>query len=256
MAVNDWNYDADPHSAEAYDVFWMPSAEEADAIRQFIGGRGPWRILEPFCGTGRLLLPLAQDGHELVGMDCSKTQLGRLREKLVDLPAETQARVTVIEADVIATPWPTDFDLILLGGNCFYVVAGAEEQNHCLAAAAASLKPGGYLFLDNDHMEGDLAEHWRPSGFDWDRSFTCADGTRLDYGGETIWCDVPGRLWRSRRVTRITHPDGRVEERVGVIQKHPPCLAEIRGWLAAHGFEVECANETETRATYWARLEA
>jgi len=103
-------------------------------------------------------------------------------------------------------------------------------------------------------MEGELAEEWRSSGFHWGTSFRCEDGTLLEFGGETIWYDAARRLWRSRGLARVTHPDGSIEERGrGVTQKHPPCLAEMREWLDAHGFKIEHANETAHRATYWAR---
>ena len=36
-----------------------------------------------------------------------------------------------------------------------------EEQEGCLISAAAALNPGGYVYVDNDHMEGELDAAWR-----------------------------------------------------------------------------------------------
>ena len=256
MAINAASmYDVDPHIAEVYDGDWATEADEVDDIRGHLAGRGPLRVLEPFCGTGRILLPLALEGHELVGMDRSRVLLGRLREKLSALPAKVQRRVTLIEADVLALPWPTGFDVVFMGGNCLYELASPEEQERCLREAARALRVGGHLYLDNDCMEGDLDESWRRPGLRWRPSVRCADGTLLEFGSETIWYDAPRRLHRARRLTRATSPDGRVTEREFVIQKHPPSVAEVRGWLAARGFVIERAEESGDRAPYWARRE-
>jgi SAM-dependent methyltransferase len=249
-------YDVAPHIAEVYDGDWATDAEEVDDIHAFLGDRATLRILEPFAGTGRILLPLVRAGHEMVGMDRSRVLLDRLREKLAELPEETQQRTTLLERDVLATAWPTGFDFVFMGGNCLYELGSPDEQEQCIASAAASLRPGGHLFLDNDHMEGELAETWRKPGRHGHlEPFTCEDGTVLQFESETIWYDAPARLHRSRRYTTITRPDGSSHTVEFVVQKHPPSLAEMRGWLSAHGLTVVSADETSDRATYWARKE-
>jgi len=57
-------YDIEPHIAEIYDQV-ETYTDDLYLIRRLIGGRVPLRILEPFCGTGRILIPLALDGHTL-----------------------------------------------------------------------------------------------------------------------------------------------------------------------------------------------
>jgi len=247
-------YDVDPHIAEVYDGDWATDADEVDDIRAFLGERVPLRILEPFVGTGRILLPLVQAGHEVVGMDRSRVLLGRLREKLAPLPEETQQRAALLERDVLATPWPTGFDFVFMGGNCLYELGSPDEQEQCIASAAVALVPGGYLYLDNDHMEGELAETWRKPGRHGHlEPFTCEDGTVLHFESETIWYDAPARLHRSRRYTTVTRPDGSSHTVEFVVQKHPPSLAEMRAWLSAHQLSNVSADETPERATYWAR---
>jgi SAM-dependent methyltransferase len=255
-------YDVESHVAEIYDQI-ETDTDDVDLIRKRICGRGPWRILEPFCGTGRILIPLALDGHELVGLDGAQEMLARARVKVADLPNTVQRRIILSEADVTAAEWPRGFNLVILGGNCFYELATPQEQEGCIASAAASLKAGGYVYVDNNHMEGDLDESWREPGES--QGFptgTCADGTRIESASETVWYDAPKRLVRFRRRTRVVLPDGQVVERENVQQKHPPSTGEVRGWLEAHGFEVEhlCGDrtgspytESSKRAIFWAR---
>jgi SAM-dependent methyltransferase len=255
-------YDIEAHIAEIYDQIETYS-DDVELLRCLIGGRGPLRILEPFCGTGRILIPLALDGHTIMGLDQAQGMLARAQAKIVQLPQNVQRRITLIEADVTAVEWPTGFALIVLGGNCFYELATAEEQEDCITSAAASLNPGGHVYVDNNHMEGDLDEAWRKPGVSAGfPTGICADGARVESTTETIWYDAPRRLVRFRRRTQVTLPDGSVVEQEYAQQKHPVSTGKVRAWLEAHGFAVEqlygdrAGNpyaEASKRAIFWAR---
>jgi SAM-dependent methyltransferase len=154
-------YDADIHVAEIYDQSENRQAD-VDLILTLLGGVGPLKILEPFCGTGRLLIPLALHGHTVFGMDQSAGMLNRARQKIRELPLGLQQRIDLIRADVLCEEWPVGFDLVILGYNCFYELAVPDEQETCVRQAARCLNPGGYVFIDNDHMEGELAARGKP----------------------------------------------------------------------------------------------
>ncbi len=100
MSYNMTNaYDIEPHIAEIYDQV-ETYADDVALIRRLIGGRGLLRILEPFCGTGRIPISLALDGHTLVRLDQAKGMLAHARAKIMRLPTEVQRRITLAEADV------------------------------------------------------------------------------------------------------------------------------------------------------------
>lgn len=102
MSVNATNlYDVDRAVAEVYDLH-ETYTDDVDLLRRLLGGRGPLRILEPFCGNGRTLIPLAEDGHELVGLDQSQVMLDSARAKIEPLPDAMQRRITLVAADVTA----------------------------------------------------------------------------------------------------------------------------------------------------------
>lgn len=264
MSINELIYDA--YAAEVYDRY-ITQTEDIQLLRRLIGGRGPWRIFEPFCGTGRIAIPLALDGHEVVGMDQSEPMLDRARAKIDELGDAIRHRLALHRGDAVSDRWPRGFDLVLLGSNCFYELASPEEQKACIAAAARALTPGGYLFVDNDRMEGELAESWRVPGKHKARfpNGVSSDGTRVEGMTELIWCDPAARLWRARRITVLTFPDGSTKERERIQQKHPVSFGEVQGWLDMHGFVIEqtfggqdgrAFTEKSTRATFWARKAA
>ncbi len=65
--------------AEVYDAILPPGPCEPFYREEARRAGGP--VLELACGTGRLTVPLAQDGHEVVGLDASTAMLARAREK-------------------------------------------------------------------------------------------------------------------------------------------------------------------------------
>src|SRR5258708_38234313 len=72
------------------------------------------RVLELGCGTGRILLRLADAGHDVVGLDRSEEMLGVLRARLGMAPAATRSRVSIIWADATEFSLDQRFGLILL----------------------------------------------------------------------------------------------------------------------------------------------
>jgi SAM-dependent methyltransferase len=251
----------DLHETQTYDVEFIRQTL-TEKHRQLRSGR-PLRVFEAFCGTGRILLPLAQDGHEVVGMDQSEHMLERARQKLANLSDEMAQRVTLIQADSTSGRWPGDFDVVLLAGNCFYELATPAEQEGCIASAAAALRPGGHVWVDNDHMEGPLPESWTRPGMHKSKfpSGHLADGSMVETFSENLDCDVQGRIWRARRTLRVLLPDGRREEHTYLQQKHPVSFAEVEGWLTGHRFAIQATfgdhngspyRPDATRAIFWA----
>ena len=157
------SYDAiDYYIAEIYDQH-ETQRDDVTLIKSLVEDK-PTKILEPFCGHGRILIPLAEAGYEIMGLDISAQLLQSLNDRLLQLPAEVRVHASFRKADVIADNWPVGFDVVVLGANCFYELATPQEQEHCVKAAAAALIHGGYLYLDNNHMEGDLDPSWCEPG--------------------------------------------------------------------------------------------
>lgn len=255
-------YDADFHLAEVYDQC-QTQLDDVEFIRSLIRNRGPLSILEPFCGTGRILLPLVFDGHLVSGMDQSAGMLDRVRLKIQQLPIEAREPISVAQVDVLYVDWPGSFDLVILGCNCFYELATPNEQERCILQAFHALKPGGHVFIDNNHMEGELVAAWQNIGvLQPSLGGTCSDGTIVESTRETIWFDAPHRLAQFRRRTRVTLPDRNVIEHECIQQKHPVSTSEVQGWLETYGFVIEGIygnydgapyTESSPRAIFWAR---
>lgn len=258
-------YSADAHVAEVYDQVETHSDDVA-LIRRLIGPRERLAVFEPFCGSGRILIPLAEDGHLLIGLDEAEGMLERLRRKLQAEPQAVRDRVRLIRSQVLAADWPERQDLVVLGGNCFYDVNSSDEQRALIHRAAAALRPGGHVFIDNDdHQSLDLSPEWRKPPGEVRRAFpsgTCEDGTRLDGSTETAWYDVPCRLVHYVRRLKVTHPDGKTTHHTWQETCHPIVMDEVLAWVREAGFTVEQTfgdkkgspyGSKSPRALIWAR---
>ncbi len=110
----------------------------------------PARVLEMGVGSGRLALPLAEEGFDVVGIDSSPAML--------DLLAENDADGTVksllgdfATADLRACG--SEFDIVLLAYNALSMQTDADAQRATLANAASAVRPGGHVVIENpcDH---------------------------------------------------------------------------------------------------------
>ncbi|MFA5157874.1 MAG: class I SAM-dependent methyltransferase [Patescibacteria group bacterium] len=247
------------HFAEIYDQI-EKRTDDIPLLTKFAKNNKLSKILEPFCGSGRILLPLVKAGFDLTGIDQSQSMLNRLQRQLDD----DKLKAELIHADVLKSEWPKNFDLVILGGNSFYEFGNGDDQELCVKKAAQSLRPGGFVYIENDNMEGkldkswqklDVRKHWFPSG-------VCKDGTKLDTTVTTKSFDVDNRIWRAERVTKITYPDGSEKTIKQDAVTHPSSAVDIQEWLEKYGFKkIEKYSSTKQdpyysgckRAVFWAQ---
>lgn len=117
------------HSLHPEDIpFWLElSAQQGDPI------------LELGCGTGRVLLPLAQAGHRLVGFDRDRDMLQVL---VRHLQAVQPAQVSIFQADVEHFRLDMQFALILFPCNTLSTLSPAARAA-TLQRVSEHLLPGG-----------------------------------------------------------------------------------------------------------------
>lgn len=107
--------------------------------------RGP--VLEPGCGTGRVLAALCQCHMPCLGLDISPDMLARAAARL--RAANSHVRPELVCADMSDFDLPQkDFGLAILASNTLMHLAGPQLQMATLQCIHRHLRPGGYLVLD------------------------------------------------------------------------------------------------------------
>jgi SAM-dependent methyltransferase len=131
-----------------YDWEYRRRREDVAFYRLLADERGG-PILDAGCGTGRLLVPLARDGHVVVGVDRAAAMLARAAWRLGRAGRQVRSRALLARGDLGALPAGR--------GRFALVIAAFHTIQHCesdaaLAAffggAAAALIPGGWLAFD------------------------------------------------------------------------------------------------------------
>ncbi|MFN8455673.1 MAG: class I SAM-dependent methyltransferase [Anaerolineae bacterium] len=132
--------------AQYYDLLYAQVDEDWDMwLNLAEPAGGP--LLEIGCGTGRLLLPLAQAGHTLTGLDLSQIALDAARAKLK--AAGLTKKVSLHQADMRDFDLPQkNFALAFLPLNTFMHCHTIEDQLATLNAIGCHLRPEGQLIID------------------------------------------------------------------------------------------------------------
>jgi len=119
----------------------------------------PGRVLDAGCGTGRHLLPLAQMGYRMVGVDQSQAMLLAAQQVLNEAGMVAQ----LVRGDLRSLPFATCFDAAL----CLESPLAYLHEDAALFAALHSLhralKPGGRLIVDIFDYVATLGERPLPS---------------------------------------------------------------------------------------------
>ncbi len=105
-------------------------------------------VLELGCGTGRVLIPTAQAGISIIGLDLSTPMLNRCRQKLESLSSEIQYNIQLHQANMTDFDLGEQFSLITIPFRGFHHLISIEDQLACLQCVSKHLKPNGLLILD------------------------------------------------------------------------------------------------------------
>jgi SAM-dependent methyltransferase len=105
-------------------------------------------ILELACGTGRLTFPMALAGATVHGIDLAQPMIDRALEKRTKLPAEVQARLQFVAADMRTFRAGRTYSAVVLGFNTLMHMTEDPDLEAALATARTHLAPGGLFHLD------------------------------------------------------------------------------------------------------------
>jgi SAM-dependent methyltransferase len=89
-----------PFVAEFYDSVVSYRNRQDVAFFVEMAQRAEGQVLEIGCGTGRILIPTAKAGVDIVGFDASPFMLAVCRQKLSLEPAKVRLRVDLVQGDM------------------------------------------------------------------------------------------------------------------------------------------------------------
>jgi len=99
-------------------------------------------VLEYGAGTGRLAIPLAERGHDVVAVEISEPMVERLRAK------PGAERLTVVVGGMTEGALGRTFDLAFVAFNSIFALGSQDDQVRLFGNAAAHLRAGGRFALE------------------------------------------------------------------------------------------------------------
>jgi SAM-dependent methyltransferase len=133
--------------ADIYDAqYWGYTEDIAFYVGEAYQAKGP--VLELACGTGRVLLPCADAGAFITGLDLSQAMLTRCQEKLAAYSPEVAERVRLVTGDMRAFKLPERFDLITSPFRSFLLLLTVQDQLQTLATIREHLTDAGRLIFN------------------------------------------------------------------------------------------------------------
>jgi len=109
-------------------------------------GAGP--ILDLACGSGRLLVPLLRDGHELVGIDRSAEMLAAAARRIRRLALARRRRCTLVRADIRDYAVHRKATLAIAAFHSVQHLTEDEDFVRFLRRTRASMVRGAWLAFD------------------------------------------------------------------------------------------------------------
>lgn len=218
-------YDLDPREITRDDIpFYRKRADET-------GGS----VLELGCGTGRIAIPLAEDGHEIWGVDLSEEMLAQLREKATRLPASVAARLHVLHGDMTRFDLGRKFALVIVPFRAFQSLTERTQQERCLECIQGHLSEQGQFIMHVFRPYKVLDESWvQPESFDWEvvdprtgmRVRRYERRKRIDLDRQVLYVDLVYRV------------EGSAEDVVEPLSLSYFYEEQMRSMLQAKGFRV------------------
>lgn len=231
----DW-YDT-PHY---YDIiFDADTRREADFLEAMHVRHGRTRgrsVLEPACGSGRLVAELASRGWTSDGFDLSPPMLEFARRRLEDCGLSAHLWQDCMES--FQVKGKRRYDLVHCLVSTFKYLLTEEDALGCLNHIASALKPGG-LFVLGLHLTDPAVE--RPSHERW---VAGRDGIEVTCNTRT-WPARPGtRLEPMRSRLRVRLADGTIREQETRWEVRSYTATQLRKLLRKCGeFEVLACHD-------------
>lgn len=233
-------YDAYNFVAEFYDH--VPPYRDRRDVTFFIDlarSQGS-RVLEIGCGTGRILIPTAREGLEIVGLDLSSRMLDICRAKLADEPEDVQSRVQLHRGDMRDFDLGRTFALVTAPFRPFQHLITVEDQMACLHAVRRHLDNDGLFVLDlfNPSLPLLIREDFTMEVGD-EPEFAMPDGRKVLRRHRIVGRDHHNQVSDCEIIYYVTDPDGRTERLVHDFKMRYLFRYEAEHLLGRCGFRVE-----------------
>ncbi|TVR19884.1 MAG: class I SAM-dependent methyltransferase [Anaerolineaceae bacterium] len=204
----------------------------------------PNAIMDIGCGTGRVMLPLAERGHTVHGIDNEPAMLQRA-EAYRDASPDLRGRVILHQGDVRTYTLDQRFDMILVPYNGLMHFHEQAEQIAVIQRLRQWITADGLLVLDLPNA-GEIFATPETDALILDRTFLEPESGHLVMQMSHSQLDRVTQLLRVQWIYDEITADGAVVRTTAPLVLHYYFQSELRLLLERGGFAVEAVyGDTE-----------
>jgi ubiquinone/menaquinone biosynthesis C-methylase UbiE len=137
---------------EEYDLEHLGDSEDVEFYVSLVRRLQPRKVLELGCGTGRITLPLAEQGAQLAfdvtGLDSQAEMLETAKKCLLEVPPKVRERLRLIQGDMRTWQSESAFDLIVIPCSSISHLLTLQDQLTVWNQCRRNLRPGGRFVVE------------------------------------------------------------------------------------------------------------
>ncbi len=194
-------------------------------------------VLECACGTGRVLIPIAQRGIKVTGFDISEEMLCVARKKIEKLDKRTRDNITLFRDDLVHFELHKKFSLIFIAFRSFQSLLTRKDHSACLECVHKHLADDGIFILDLFAPHHNLLAQEKRSLY-LGRFYDKNKGVYITRRAEDQY-DLAQQTLKEDRFYEWTDKDGKFHQHVWSFQLSYLFRYEAELLLEKHGFRVE-----------------
>jgi len=196
-------------------------------------------VLDAGCGTGRHLVPLAERGYRMTGLDRSDGMVAECRRKLDRRGLQAELRAESMES----LDAEQAFDAILCMDSALCYLTATTDIVRALVRFRRALRPGGLLVVDNLNFLAQWPRYGTPDG-----DVRESEGMRIEYE-DLHWFDDFTSLYHIELHATV-HEDGRTWQVDNEDVLRVMTVGEMRVYLQEAGFTGVTAYPSFDRALW------
>jgi SAM-dependent methyltransferase len=143
-------------------------------------------LLELACGSGRLLIPIAQSGYTIDGVDNSEAMLNRLKSKLKSLDENTRQKIRLFCQDMTEFHTGRQYAMVTIAYNSLQYLETKDRILRCLQRVHNSLKKDGYFLLLVRRLDISSFAQGKVIVFDWMNKPVVNEELELSVGSRLV----------------------------------------------------------------------
>ena len=229
--------------ARYYDLDLAEDPGDVDLYRA-LAARTGGPVLELAAGTGRIAVPLAASGLEVVAVDRDPAMLASARRRWADELAAGRVarggRLELVEADLFELDLEARFRLAILALNSLFLLGDADRQAAAISVVARHLARGGLAAVDVFLPSvDDLATYDGRLVLEWVRNDPEREGVSVAKTGSALYDAATRRLELTSIFDAWPAQGGPLER---IVRRDVLCLtsgAEVVRFALDAGLELE-----------------